>query len=445
MSEPTSLALRAYQEKSKAFLLSGRGLLGDEPGLGKTPPAILAARELVPNGDILVVGPKVAHGVWRRLVKQWVDEDVVLYTGQPGIRGGISLVGGGWYACSYHMLPEVYSRRKSWPLIIADESHHMANRKAGHYKAMRRMHSEAMFELTGSPMVNGLWDLWTQLNLLHPKTFSSYWRFVYEHVLVTKERFGWELGPPKNPSHTRAALKPYLLRRTKKSSGLDLPPKQRGIIEVEHTPRQQRIYNDLVKKMVAEFDDGTRIMTPSKMALVTRLRQCNISPALFGGPHESGAIDAVAGKLDELFDAGQHVIVFTPFTDSIPWMIESYKKLTSNMAVLIGGMSADAIDEVVDWFQNADLKRKLLFASIRAGTSWTATAASNCIFMGYDWTPMWNGQCEDRLHRFGQTSMVNAWYVVGRGTIDEYVLEVLDKKVSWNNLILNPEKLARPT
>jgi SNF2 family DNA or RNA helicase len=98
----------------------------------------------------------------------------------------------------------------------------------------------------------------------------------------------------------------------------------------------------------------------------------------------------------------------------------------------------------VEWFQDSGLPNRLLIASVRSGTSWTATAASNALFLGYDWTPSWNGQCEDRLHRFGQTQMVNAWYFVSRGTVDEHVLDVLDQKTSWNNLLLNPENLVRP-
>jgi SNF2 family DNA or RNA helicase len=444
MSDP-GLTLREYQTAGKDFLLGDRRILGDDPGLGKTPPAILAARELVPDRDILVIAPKVAHGVWRREVRKWVGEDVMLYTGQPGVRAAIDLgYGKAWYVCNYQMAAEVFKRRRWWPLIILDESHHVRNRNASLYKNAKLGQCDHMFELTGSPLVNGLWDLWAQLNVMHPKTFTSYWRYVYEHCMVERGKFGMEIGGPKNPSHTKVVLEPYLLRRTKKSSGLNLPPKQRGVIEVEHTPQQRKLYTALCKDMVASLGDGSVIMTPSRMALVTRLRQTNITPALYGGPHSSGAFDAMGAKLEELFDAQENVIVFTPFTEAIPYLIETGKKHTDNMAVIQGGMSGGQIDEVVEWFQDSGKPRRLLFASIRMGTSWTATAASNCIFMGYDWTPMYNGQCEDRLHRFGQTSMVNAWYMIARGTVDENVLDVLDKKTSWNNLILNPAQLLRP-
>jgi SNF2 family DNA or RNA helicase len=267
---------------------------------------------------------------------------------------------------------------------------------------------------------------------------------VYEHCLVDRGKFGIEVGGPKNPTHTRAVLKPYLLRRTKKTPGIDLPPKQRGIIEVEHSPSQRRIYNQLVDDMIADLGGGEHIMTPSRMALMTRLRQCNITPALFGGPAASGMFDALRGKCEELFSAGQHVVVATPFTDVIPLMVDALSGMTDNMAIVQGGMSAELIDETVSWFQESGLPDRVLFLSIRAGTSFTVHAASNIIFMGYDWTPMWNGQCEDRLHRVGQTQMVNAWYMVCRGTVDEHVLEVLDAKTSWNNLILNPQELLRP-
>lgn len=446
-SDAEQRSLREYQQTAKDLLVSrGRMILADEPGLGKTPPAVLAARELVPSGGILVVAPKVAYGVWRREVKNWIDEDVVIYAGQPGKRAGIDVSGDKWVVTNYHTLAELTARRSRWPLVVFDESHHMANRKARFYKDARKVQSEALFELTGSPQVNGLWDLWTQLNLIDPKKFSSFWRFLYEHVEVTRGKFGMELGGPKNPTHTRAAIKPYLLRRTKHSSGLNLPPKQRGVLEAEHTPLQRRIYKELADEMVADLGgDRGVIMTPSRMALHTRLRQVNVTPALLGAEHRSGAFEALVGKLDELFAAGQHVIVFTPFTQAIPFVIDEATRLTQNIAVLVGGMTGDQIEEVVNWFQEKPLKNKLLIASIRAGTSWTATAASNCIFLGYDYTPMWNGQCEDRLHRFGQTTMVNAHYIVSRGTVDEHIMEILDRKTSWNNLILNPERLVRPT
>jgi SNF2 family DNA or RNA helicase len=328
--------------------------------------------------------------------------------------------------------------------VIYDESHNMANRKAGFYKAAKQVYSDAVFELTGSPQVNGVWDLWTQLNLIAPKQFGSFWRFLYEHVEVKRGKFGMELGGPKNPTHTREVLKPYLMRRTKKTSGLNLPPKQRSVLEAVHTPLQKRLYAQLSQEMVADLGNGGVIMTPSRMALLTRLRQVNITPALIGAEHSSGSFDALKGKLDELFAARQHVIIFVPFTEVIPYIIDDVKGLTKNIATLVGGMTSSGIEEVVDWFQNKPLQNKLMIASIRAGTSWTATAASNCIFLGYDYTPMWNGQCEDRLHRFGQSTMVNAHYIVCRGTVDEHILEILDQKTSWQNLILNPEKLVRP-
>jgi SNF2 family DNA or RNA helicase len=436
--------LRHYQETALSFLHGGRRLLGDDPGLGKTPPAILAAREMVPKGGILVVGPKVAFGVWRREVARWADEEVLYYAGQPGQRAKIDISGDKWTVVSYHLAAELLKRRKRWPLVILDESHWVRNRKSMFYKAVRLAQSELLFELTGSPMVNGLPDLWAQLNLIDPKKFSSFWRFLYEHCLIERGKFGIEVGGPKNPSHTRAVLRPYFLRRTKKTPGIDLPSKQRGVIEVEHSPRQRQIYNQLCEEMVAALDDGTMLMTPSKMALMTRLRQCNITPALFGGPHASGMFEALQAKCMELFDAKQHVVVATPYTSAIPMMVDALSKMTPNMGIIQGGMSADLIDETVNWFQNSGLPDRVLFLSIRAGTSFTVTAASNIIFMGYDWTPMWNGQCEDRLHRIGQSVMVNAWYMVCRETVDEHILDVLNLKTSWNNLILNPDRLLHP-
>jgi SNF2 family DNA or RNA helicase len=424
----------------------GRALLGSEPGTGKTWTSLVAARWRVPAGDLLILCPKVAVGVWEEHVRAVLGETATLYAGPPRRRRALALAGAGCVVAPYSLALEIATRRPTWPLVICDEAHWLRNRQARTlYQAVRRLRSRDLFLLTGTPVVNRGDDVWALLNLLDPERFPSYWRFVLQHFAVARMPWGAvTVGAPRAPAALRALLEEYMIRHTRAMVLRDLGPLVRQRLPVALTPYQARVYRQLAEEMLAEVGEGAFVLTPTRVAQLVRLRQVLVTPALIGGEHSSGGFALLADALANEFQQGRACIVFTPFVRALPYVQALAQRLGAASWVVHGGQSAVQLAAAVRAFEAAPGPRKVLGCSIRSSASWTAVSAQTAFFLGYDWVPAVNWQAEGRLHRHGQTGAVLAAYLVHRGTIDEHVLRVLQRKTSWEQLLLRPRALVLP-
>lgn len=449
LSELSIATLREYQQDAINRLAERyRLILGDERGLGKTRVAIETIKQAVDidaTPDVLVVGNSAAVGVWLSEVEKWWPYVPVLHYG--GIKakrdavwslyaGGVTrVVGarskgiGGFLICTYDMLGEIAERRKFWPYIIYDESHYLRNRNTLRYKNAKKLKSIGLFELTGTPIVNSAMDLWAQLHLLDPKRWSSFWRFVNDYMNASKDEGGHTIiGGLARPTRLRADIAPYFLRRTKSQVARELPEKQRHIIDVEMSPEQERLYDELAERMIAEVGNEL-LLTPNTVALITRLRQILVTPALVGGKNDSASLDMLHDLVEIDYESGNNVIIFTPFVDAFPYIDAILYALdSSHIDHIQGGMGGKKILETVEYFQQLKGSRKALVCSVRAATSFTATAASSAYFIGEDWTPAVNLQAEDRIHRISQTKNVDIYYMRYRDTISEYILNDVNRR-----------------
>jgi len=94
---------------------------------------------------------------------------------------------------------------------------------------------------------------------------------------------------------------------------------------------------------------------------------------------------------------------------------------------IIGGQSDKVRQEQIDKFQNGE--SKLMIAGLRAGNvGINLHRARYVIFAELDWSPAIHRQAEDRLHRIGQKNTVFAYYLIGNGTLDNHVANVLVDK-----------------
>jgi len=447
------MQLRAYQQEAVQWLLArkGRGILAYDMGLGKTPTTLSAIAQMR-QGRVLIFAPKIACGVWLREAAQWLPAwPQLLYAGTKKERDGIwqqYLQSGGLLITNYQMAKELVERQAVWPVVVCDESHLLRNRKTGMFKAVNSFRSGAMVLLTGSPIMNHPTDLWTQLKLIAPKEFSSFWRFAQEHCEVNQGFFGWEIGDIKTPEHTQQALKPYVLRKTKEEVLTELPPKIRQTIPFPLAPGQRMLYDDLADDLmatIASMEGTDMLLAPNVIAKITRLRQICVTPILVGDIHSSAMFDALAEYAASDFDAGRPILVFTPFAEALDAIQERLQPLCGEHIYRIqGGMSSRDTNEQVEGFQRDLFDARALLCTVGVGSSFTATAAKSVYFMGSAWNPAQNLQCEDRAHRLGQKGSVVVRYLVGENTIDEHILATLDRKTTWAALALDPKMLLRP-
>lgn len=444
MAEPiVTPTLRGYQQKGVAYVqwlsrFPHGGILAFDPGLGKTG-TILSALPADTN-TILIVAPIIAFGTWIDEVRLWLGEEITIVTDRqsPDVNTRFVLVN-----------PEQVSRLRhlpfDWDLVIVDEIHKYRNRSTKRYSDLEPITRKAnrTIGLTGSPIVNGVQDLWTQLHLVAPKVkaFASYHRFVNTWCEQYQGLEGYQrlTGAVRDDTAFRQMLSRYMLRITKEQVAAELPPKIRQALYVDMDERQQRLYTALVDDMVAELPTGEHVIAGNTLAQYTRLRQTLINPILYGGPNVSAASEAVSQSIDLDFDAGTSAIVFTPFAQAIPHIITTFRKRLKNTSIYVLTGAERNRQSVIREFQDQDNHRKILICTHAIATSFTATAASSAYHIGYEWTPEANIQAEDRIHRLSSRNTVHVHYVVHRGTIDEYIMDVLDRKTTYAQLTRQPQ------
>jgi SNF2 family DNA or RNA helicase len=434
------------------MVASKRMLNAGEMGVGKTPETLAALAQLHPDRT-LIVGPKIAMAVWENMIGTWFPEakgHVFVYSGVPAQRAltwqRFQANGGGVLITSYSQLHEIQSKRLAyWSAIVYDEAHILRNNKTQVFKSADKMVSNVLYLLTGSPVVGGPINMWAYLHLMDPAKFASFWDFAKRFCAVYNNGFGLEIGGAKDPEGLRSLLRPYMIRRLKKDVLTELPPKTRTKIFAEHTKVQSQLYDAMVEEMMAEIQPGEWLLAPSQMAKIMRLRQINVTPGLIGADDDSGTWTTLMEELALNFDSGNACVIFTPFAQAIPYIAVAASKAGAKLTRWIqGGIPPAKVAQAQREFAEFQDYHKVLISTIGVGSSWTATEASTALFVGYEWAPPSNLQAEDRIHRFGQTKAVNIKYLTYENTIDDHVLEVLDGKTNWAQIILDPQEFFRP-
>ena len=256
---PSGLKLFPHQQEGVRFainrLRTNRGaMFGDVMGLGKTIEAIVTANAMVAH-RILVVCPASVLFTWRREIWQWQTLGLPVFLIQAGLdttinHGLVRLGVNGWYIINYDILrdyPEIKSGNP-WDLLILDESHKLKN-----LEAIRTQHvfgsdtiapipAEKVLLLTGTPMINYVHDLYTQLHCLDPAMWPSFEQFVADqyfpgYKIIAPSQV---VGTERNLERLRRQLTDVMIRRLK--SVLNLPPKTREIVEVDIADNQFRLF-----------------------------------------------------------------------------------------------------------------------------------------------------------------------------------------------------------
>jgi SWI/SNF-related matrix-associated actin-dependent regulator 1 of chromatin subfamily A len=157
-----------------------------------------------------------------------------------------------------------------------------------------------------------------------------------------------------------------------------------------------------------------------------------------GIEEDGAALEAISEHLRE----NPHpAVVFTPFAQAIPHIRATL--VGQPVYEVTGKLTDRQLDTVTSAFQKSTAPNKVLISTVQMGTSWEAFSASNVYFLGYDWSPDINIQAEDRLHRHGQVNPVLARYFVHEATIDNHLMDILERKTSVKRLVLHAEAFLR--
>lgn len=438
--------LRPFQKDAVAFLSempkAKSGLNFDDMGLGKTVSTLTAALmhflRLEKPYRIVIACTLNALAVWQEELHKWFALDAIVYSGSPMQRNKIynsDILNSSpvIVLTTYNMLEEL--KEDPWDCIICDEIHMagLLNHKTKTFKRVKTISRKAQltYLLTGTPIRQGVTDLFAPLNLIDEKTFPNYWGFVNRHCIVIDGPYGKSIERnPKDVVGFRNLLNKYMLRRLKTEVLKDLPGKQRNIIPLNMTPKQKKAYLEIEEELYYA-DDDTIIITPNRMTAMLRCRQLLVTPRLLGIDEDGAMLDYLK-EISYTYlqtNTPRPFVIFTPFKAAIPFFEDIIYSANENTQIfkISGGLTPAAFANEWQNFQNTISLNKVLIGVIKSGASFHATQASDCFFLGYEWDFNLNVQAEDRLCRLGQKNFVSCNYLFYNGTVDE------DMKVNLNS------------
>lgn len=436
--------LREYQQAGLNWLhrLQEAGLgacLADDMGLGKTLQiiALLVARQR-PGHRSLIVAPASLLGNWRAELSRFAPGLRVVCAHRSALgAGGLASLeeqveGMDAVLTTYTMLSrlEVFASQ-TWDLLILDEAQAIKNPSARQTLTAKAIPARSRIAMTGTPIENGLGDLWSIFDFLNPGLLGSRERFQ-----AAME----ELGPAGFEA-LRNLLGPFLLRRLKTDPAVagDLPPKIEMRTGCALTKGQAVLYEAEVRHLASTLNQNQAAASDQeRKALVlqtlTRLKRICDHPALLTGsgnfdPGSSGKLMRLRSLAAEIAARGEKLIVFTQFREMTNAIADSLQPVFRRPGlVLHGGTPVGRRAGLVAAFQEP-LGPPFFVISLRAGgTGLNLTAASHVVHFDRWWNPAVENQATDRAYRIGQKCTVIVHKFVCPGTVEDRIDAMLAEK-----------------
>ncbi|HVM00437.1 MAG TPA: DEAD/DEAH box helicase [Egibacteraceae bacterium] len=445
--------LRGYQAEALAWLefIARAGLggcLALDMGLGKTPVMLAHLRATAGGNPALVVAPPAVVGNWAAEARRFVpDLRVVVHHGsnraeRPDIAAEVAdadlvITTYGTAVRDIDALEDV-----AWDTLVLDEAQVVKNPTSDTARQLRRLAARTRVALTGTPIENGLGDLWALLDFTNPGLVGDRATFVAQLSRRGDARSTAELA-------LRTLNGVLVFRRTKAEPliAAELPDRIDVLDHCPMTPEQVGLYQAVLDDLVAASAEEGPPRKGAVLAAITALKQICNHPA--GYVDRDGPLAGRSGKLarleelvDSAFEAGERVLVFTHFAS---WGERLAAHLTERTGLPIacyhGGLARGPRDRMVRDFQQGDGPGALVLSLKAGGTGLNLTAASHVVLYDRWWNPAVEDQARDRAWRIGQTRTVVCHRLVCPGTVDERVEEVVAGKRRIADLVL-PESTS---
>ncbi len=429
-----------FQKTGRDFLLRNRRvILGDEMGLGKTRIALAALEQVYDEDPVLVVCGKNAMLAWKNeTAEQTPHIPVTLVRGTLYAREQCWKRASEGHGGLYLVTPQAFMRdcrviMPKWKFVIIDEYHKFMIHRSGTFKILKKIQSDYLFQISGSPMKTGAHNLWPALSVARPREFTSFWRFVDNFCHVNDTGFGKNISGIKNEQDLFESISSIFIGRKKKDVKKDMPPKIRRRLPVVMEDSQAQVYNSLRKEMIALLKSGEILIAQNALTKSIMLRKLLIMPKTLDESLGYGA--GMEEVISRMGDSDTHCAIYTPFLAPIPYIKERIEKEGwGPVIVLQGGLELEELEERINLFRS---ERGIAIVSIRFAQSFELVPAEYGYFLGYERNAEDNKQAEDRLHRGNITKGVNIYYVENENTIDAKALKILNSRERDTNLLFN--------
>ncbi len=446
------------QETARKVLRSfrGRAILADEVGLGKTIEACLILKEYILRGLVksaLILAPSSLINQWKEELKCKFDLDFAASTDSLFRDNPEQFWEAPFLLVS---LQTARSRRRmdavcarSYDMLIVDEAHHLKNQTTLNWKLVNAIQKTFLLLLTATPVQNNLEELYNLVTLLKPGHLKTRKAF--------KEQFVARGNPtdPQNRERLRDLLKEVMVRNTRSASQINLPPRFATTAKITSALEEAQFYQGLSRfaSIVAEM----KVPSLNRMVLRRLLEAAGSSHAAALAMIERIDLSRLNGDIESsirhLLKLGKTIkesakamqvmdflqastdqkIVFVNHLATLSYLHGLIQRKGISCAVYQGSMTADQKSAAIQSFRDG---RRVLLATGSGGEGHNLQFCH--ILVNYDlpWNPMEIEQRIGRLHRIGQDNAVQVYNFCLSGTIEDEILEILDKKINMFELVV---------
>jgi len=426
------------------------GCLADDMGLGKTVQtlALLAhEREENPGFASLLVMPTSLIYNWELEARKFTPElKILVYSGTSRLKDpwkfrgyDIVLTSYGIVRLDIDILKDFY-----FNYVILDESQAIKNPNSNIALAVNKLRSKRRLILTGTPVENGTMDLWSQMNFVNPGLLGNQALFKKQYLLPIEKQNDKEKAIRLN-----AMIKPFILRRLKSQVAKDLPEKLTNIKYSDMTAAQEKVYEEVKtyyrEKIIGELaGTGRGSQQFTLLRGLTQLRQIANHPKLVREDYEgeSGKLEDITYMLQETISENHKVLVFSQFVRHLS-IVRNYLDEQGIPYAYLDGSTKDRQKQVEKFQENPDIKVFLI--SLKAGgVGLNLTKAEYVFLLDPWWNPAVEAQAIDRAHRIGQENKVIIYKFITRGSVEEKIMALQDRKLALaGELISNEESFMK--
>lgn len=403
------------------------GILADDMGLGKTLQAItFILSELstirAKERPILIVCPSSLTYNWlSEFMKFAPDVAAVVVDGHQSERAKVQkdIAGIDCLITSYPLLLKdiPWYEKQSFHTVFFDEAQAFKNPLTQTAKMVKKLQAQYRFALTGTPVENSLVELWSIFHVVFPELFLG----IKEFSHLTRAKIA-------------RRIRPFLLRRLKEDVIPELPDKVEMIESVELLPDQKKLYAAYLAKLrhdtLKHLDKETFRKNKIKiLAGLTRLRQICCHPGLFvdGYKGSSSKFEQLMEIVKEARASGRRLLIFSQFTKMLNLIGKDLLDKDFPFFYLDGLTPSEERVELCNRYNAGE--RDIFLISLKAGgTGLNLTGADTVILYDLWWNPAVEEQAADRAHRLGQDQEVQVIKLIARGTIEEKMNELQEKK-----------------
>ena len=423
------------------------GILADDMGLGKTLQMLTLLKSVKPERPALVLCPRTLIYNWQEEADKFFDDlRTLVYYGTPAERDKMRHDFADYdliissYSTISRDVAELNQESIIFSFAILDEAQHIKNHRTKRAKAVKNIEAESRLALTGTPLENSVEELWSIFDFLMPGYLGNYSYFKKNFLTPINKN-----NEKEKMTELKERVAPFILRRRKGEVLKELPEKIVNVHPVSMTQLQEDSYQTVLEEVRGELEQtveekGFNRSRINVLAALTKLRQICNHPALVlgeeGRAHNSGKLEALRELLADALSGGHKIIVFSQFVKMLKLIRDDLEQQGINYLYL-DGSTRKRMEKVREFNSNPEVE--IFLISLKAGgVGLNLTAADMVVHVDPWWNPMVERQATDRAHRLGQENRVMVYKMITRGTVEEKMLKLQQRKQDlFNNIIEN--------